>query len=128
MLLRFPVLLLLLTAIITCAQNPHANHMDLKMQFKSKGDGQPVVLVPGGLTGWVSWDAFADHFTTSHQVVQVQLMSVQYGLEKKALPPDYSVRMESQALKAALDAAGVTSKADFIGWSYGGMILLDFAL
>jgi pimeloyl-ACP methyl ester carboxylesterase len=122
------LLLILLTATIAGAQNPHANHMNLKMQVKSKGEGQPLVLVPGGLTGWVSWDSFVDHFAASHKVIQVQLLSVQYGIENKALPVDYSVRSESLALKAALDSVEFSGKANFIGWSYGGMVLLDYAL
>lgn len=25
------------------------------LQHDEKGDGEPIVLVPGGLTGWLSW-------------------------------------------------------------------------
>jgi pimeloyl-ACP methyl ester carboxylesterase len=126
--LLLPPAIFLLIATICPAQKPLANHMNLKMQVKSKGEGQALVLVPGGLTGWVSWDAFADHFAASQRVIQVQLLSVQYGQEKRSLPENYSVRTESQALAAALDSVGFTGKANFIGWSYGAMILLDYAL
>ena len=55
------------------------------MQSKIKGEGKPLVLVPGGLTGWVSWNPFVDSFATSRKVVQVQLLNVEYGLENKPL-------------------------------------------
>ena len=97
------------------------------MQSKIKGEGKPLVLVPGGLTGWVSWNPFVDSFATSRKVVQVQLLNVEYGLENKPLPEGYSVRTESEALAASL-VSNVNEKADFIGWSYGGLVLLDYAL
>lgn len=100
----------------------------LKMQVKTKGEGFPLVLVPGGLTGWVSWDPFVDHFAGSHKVIQVQLLSVQYGLENRKLPEGYSIRKESAALAATLDSVSLNVKADFIGWSFGGLVLLDYVL
>lgn len=101
---------------------------DVKMPCRITGEGPPIVLVPGGLTGWVSWDSFVPHFSKEKKVVQVQLLNVQYGLENKPLPHLYSVSTESKALEAALSAAHIEGKADFIGWSYGGLILLDYAL
>jgi pimeloyl-ACP methyl ester carboxylesterase len=104
------------------------NMQSLKMQYKVTGDGNPIVLVPGGLTGWVSWDGFVPHFAQSGKVIQVQLLNVQYGLESKLLPADYSVSVESNALAGTLDELNIATKADFIGWSYGGLVLLDYAL
>lgn len=98
------------------------------MQTKTKGEGKSLVLVPGGLTGWVSWDPFVDYFASSRKVVQVQLLNVEYGLENKPLPEGYSVRTESEALAASLASLITDEKADFIGWSYGGLVLLDYAL
>lgn len=101
---------------------------DPKMLYKLTGEGPPIVLVPGGLTGWVSWDSFIPHFSKEKKVIQVQLLNVQYGLEDKRLPKDYSVITESKALEATLSAVHLEGKADFIGWSYGGLVLLDYAL
>ena len=98
------------------------------MQYKTTGEGKPLVLVPGGLTGWVSWDSFVPEFAETRKVVQVQLLNVQYGLENKTLPENYSVSTESKALEKALSSVNLTERADFIGWSYGGMVLLDYAL
>lgn len=98
------------------------------MPYKISGEGSPLVLVPGGVTGWVSWDAFVPHFSKNRKVIQVQLLNVQYGLDDKPLPENYEVRTESLALEAALSSAGLNEKADFIGWSYGAFIALDYAL
>jgi pimeloyl-ACP methyl ester carboxylesterase len=105
----------------------------LKMLYKSAGEkltggNAPLILLPGGLTGWISWDPFVPHFSSSRKVIQAQLLNVQYGIENIELPKDYSVGMESRALAASLKEAGAREPSDFIGWSYGAMVLLDFAL
>jgi pimeloyl-ACP methyl ester carboxylesterase len=56
------------------------------------------------------------------------LLSVEHGLDGRALPPGYSVRLEAGALGAALDALAITEPIDLVAWSYGGVIALDFAL
>lgn len=100
----------------------------MEMQFEITGDGRPLVLVPGGLTGWVSWIPIAERLTLSRRVVRVQLLSVQFGLEGKPLPKSYSPKTEADALGAALDSTGLQPPVDFAGWSYGGGVLTDFLL
>lgn len=97
------------------------------MPSEITGSGEPVVLVPGGLTGWLSWKPHAERLASSFTVLRVQLLSVDYGLRGVSLPSEYSVRTESRALELALDAHEI-QRADFSGWSYGGLALLDFAL
>jgi pimeloyl-ACP methyl ester carboxylesterase len=114
-------------ALGTVAQNS----MDMgarQMEYRSIGEGPGLVLVPGGLTGWVSWDAAVPVFAKDHQVLQVQLLSVEKGLLDEALPADYSVRMESEALAESIRVSGIATPVDLIGWSFGGLVLLDFAL
>ena len=125
---RFILIACLFILLLVSVSNTMYMQEDLKMPYKVAGEGRPVVLVPGGLTGWASWDSFVPHFSKEKKVVQVQLLNVQYGLENKALPEFYGVNTESKALEAALSAANVSGKADFIGWSYGAMVLLDYAL
>jgi pimeloyl-ACP methyl ester carboxylesterase len=102
--------------------------MTTAMQSKTTGDGAPLVLLGGGLTGWLSWDPHAERLTDSRRVVQLQQLVVQWGLEQKPLPADYAVATERQALAAALDRLGLTEPLDVAGWSYGGVVTLDFAL
>lgn len=97
------------------------------MPSEITGSGKPVVLVPGGLTGWLSWKPHAERLASNFTVLRVQLLSVETGLRGVPLPTDYSVRTESRALELALDSLEI-KVADFSGWSYGGLVLLDFAM
>jgi pimeloyl-ACP methyl ester carboxylesterase len=99
-----------------------------RMQVERVGHGRPLILVGGGLTGWVSWAPFAEQLAGERDVARLQLLSVQYGLERRPLPDGYSVRMESRALGAALDAMGWSEAVDLVAWSYGALVSLDFAL
>jgi pimeloyl-ACP methyl ester carboxylesterase len=101
----------------------------MKMQYEVTGSGRPIVLVPGGLTGWVSWEPFVKIFTGMRRtVIRVQLLGVQYGIEDRPLPAGYSVKTESEALAATLDSLGYTMPLDIVGWSFGAFTSLDFAL
>lgn len=100
----------------------------MRMQSDVKGEGAPLVLVGGGLTGWQSWRPHQDRLAPGRTVIRLQLLSVQYGLENRRLPPDYGLEMESAALGAALDDLGLRQPVDFAAWSYGAAIALDYAL
>lgn len=100
----------------------------MRMQAKVTGEGSPIVLVPGGLTGWLSWEPHAERLSKTRKVIRVQLLNVQYGFENRPLPKDYSVKMESQALATTLDELGLRKPLDFVAWSFGGEVTLDYAL
>ena len=99
-----------------------------RMQSRITGDGAPLILVPGGLTGWVSWEPYAESLSHSRKVVRVQLLNVQYGLENRELPANYSVKTESRALFATLTDLGLDEPADVVAWSYGALVSLEYAL
>lgn len=100
----------------------------LRMQVDRVGDGRPLVLIGGGLTGWASWQPHAERLAATRAVARLQLISVQYGLEDRPLPEGYSIRTESRALAAALDSLGWQMPLDLVAWSYGAAVTLDFAL
>ncbi len=100
----------------------------MKMQSEVTGNGRPVVLVPGGLTGWVSWVPHALRLSKTRKVVRVQLLNVQFGLEGRPLPGEYSVRTESRALAETIDSLGLTGPIDLTAWSFGAETTLDYAL
>ncbi len=135
--IKFTVLLVLgsiLFQVSSCAYSKSVsssaqNSRVMKMQSEVKGDGIPIVLVGGGLTGWASWEPFVPTFNAqSRQVIRVQLLSVQLGLENRHLPADYAISLESDALAATLDALGMALPVDVVAWSFGAMVSLDFAL
>jgi pimeloyl-ACP methyl ester carboxylesterase len=102
--------------------------MPVPMQAHVTGNGPRIVLVGGGLTGWKSWVPHAERLAPSRTVARLQLLSVQWGLQDRALPDGYGVRMESEALAAALDGLEWSEPVDLVAWSYGGLVSLDFAL
>lgn len=110
------------------SQTSTKNRSVMKMQSNVTGNGAPMLLVPGGLTGWVSWEPHAKILSEKHTVLRVQLLNVQYGLENRALPADYSVKTESDALAATLDSLGYATPIDVVGWSYGAFTALQYSL
>jgi pimeloyl-ACP methyl ester carboxylesterase len=109
-------------------QNVSQKEKTLKMQTKVQGQGDPIVLVPGGLTGWLSWNPHVQSLRVNRKTIQVQLLNVQYGLEQSPLPSGYSVKMESRALKESMDELGFLTALDIMAWSFGGEVTLDYAL
>jgi pimeloyl-ACP methyl ester carboxylesterase len=97
------------------------------MQHETIGNGLPLVLVPGGLTGWLSWIPHAEALSDSRQVTRVQLQNVALGLAGDRLPPDYSIDYEISALGATLDDLSAP-QADFAAWSLGGEVYLSYAI
>ncbi|SDB80455.1 Pimeloyl-ACP methyl ester carboxylesterase [Raineyella antarctica] len=100
----------------------------LQMQAEVSGDGPPLLVVGGGLTGWASWRPMLPRLTEGRRVVLLQPLNVQFGLENRLLPTDYGVRTESEALNNAVEATGVELPADLLAWSYGAHAALDFTL
>jgi pimeloyl-ACP methyl ester carboxylesterase len=101
--------------------------MTIEMQTDIQGEGPPIVLVGGGLTGWLSWEPHRARLVSTRRVVRAQPLSVQYGLETRPLPAGYGVKMESGALATALGKRDL-GPVDLVAWSYGAEIALDYAL
>lgn len=92
-----------------------------------RGQGEPIVLVPGGLSGWLSWIPHAERLSTERMVVRVQLRSVELAEAGEPFPEGYGTLAEREALRATVDELGLDS-FDLAGWSYGGHVALAFAL
>jgi pimeloyl-ACP methyl ester carboxylesterase len=126
-----------LALVLSCAKPATTNltgstamtkEADHRMLLDVKGTGAPLVLVGGGLTGWLSWEPHQERLLGTRTVGRAQLLAVQYGLDNAPLPKGYSVKMESRALAAAIDAKYPPGPIDLAAWSYGAAITLDFAL
>ncbi len=92
-----------------------------------KGDGEPVVLVPGGLTGWVSWMPHAERLSARWRTIRVQPIHNELGSAGRPGDPSYTAETERESLRMTLDALGIET-AHFAGWSAGGKALIEFAL
>jgi hypothetical protein len=53
-----------------------------------KGQGEPIVLVPGGLSGWLSWIPHAERLSARRKVIRVQLRSIELAEAGKPFPND----------------------------------------
>lgn len=91
------------------------------------GDGEPVVLVPGGLTGWLSWIPHAERLSARWRTVRVQPIHNELGSAGQPGEPGYTAEIERECLRMTLDALGIET-AHFAGWSAGGKALIEFAL
>lgn len=91
------------------------------------GHGDPIVLVPGTLTGWVSWAAHADRLAADRKVIRVQLRNVELTEASIPMPGTYSVETEAEGLLRAADELSL-DRFDLVGWSLGGLVSLAFAL
>jgi hypothetical protein len=94
----------ILFLVVSCNISSNKKSGDMKMQCEVTGSGRPMVLVPGGLTGWASWEPFVEGFEEKRTVIRMQLLGVQWGLEDRFLPEDHSIKTESEALAATLDS------------------------
>ena len=92
-----------------------------------KGDGEPVVLIPGGLTGWVSWIPHAERLSARWRTIRVQPIHNELGSAGRRGDPGYTAETERESLRMTLDALGIEA-AHFAGWSGGGKALIEFAL
>jgi pimeloyl-ACP methyl ester carboxylesterase len=97
-------------------------------QVLLEGHGPAVVLLHGGTFDITSFAAHAKLLSDSFTAIRMQQFNVQYANERRTLPENYSVKTESEAVKATLDSLGITKPVLLIGHSYGGVIAFDFAI
>lgn len=97
------------------------------LQLDDRGAGDPLVLVPGGLTGWVSWMPHQEHLVDRHRVIRVQPIHNELGSRGIPGDPDYTARVERESLRLTLDELGL-ERPHLAGWSGGGLALIEFAI
>ena len=130
---RWTAILVMCTAVVLTAaartgtQSRSSANAPLRLQTRVLGSGNPVLLLGGGLLGADGWGGVPPLLARTHRVINAQSLAVQYGLDGKALPVNYELQTEVDALRASLDSTHV-DVADVIGMSHGGVIGLLFAL
>ena len=96
------------------------------LTYDSKGEGDPIVLVPGGLTGWLSWIPHQERLADRYRVIRVQPVHNELGSGGQRGDPSYSSEIEREALRLTLDGLDLPS-IHLAGWSGGGTAVLEFA-
>jgi pimeloyl-ACP methyl ester carboxylesterase len=96
------------------------------LQHDVQGQGEPIVLVPGGLTGWLSWIPHQERLARRFRAIRVQPIHNELG--SAALPgdPGYTAEVEREALRLTLDELDL-KRPHLMGWSGGGKAALEFA-
>ena len=98
------------------------------LEYDRAGTGEPpLVLLPGGLTGWQSWLPLVPELSANRSVVRMQPICNAEGLAGRPGDPAYDAEIERESIGMTLEQAGV-SEMHLVGWSNGGRIALDFAL
>ena len=92
----------------------------------SKGEGEPIVLVPGGLTGWLSWIPHQERLADHYHVIRVQPIHNELGSAGQPGEAGYTAEVEREAFRMTLDALEL-ERPHLAGWSGGGKALLEFA-
>ena len=92
----------------------------------SRGDGEPIVLVPGGLTGWLSWIPHQERLSDRYRVIRVQPIHNELGSAGQLGDRGYTNETERESLRLTLDALGLEG-VHLAGWSGGGKAALELA-
>lgn len=92
-----------------------------------RGEGDDVVLVPGGLTGWLSWAPHAERLAARYRTIRVQPIHNELGSAGTPGDASYTAEVERESLRMTLDALGIGA-AHLAGWSGGGRALIEFAI
>ena len=97
------------------------------LQFDDRGAGDPLVLVPGGLAGWVSWVPHQERLVDRHRVVRVQPIHNELGSKGVPGDSDYTAQIERESLRLTLDALDL-ERPHFAGWSGVASPWIEFAI
>ncbi len=93
-----------------------------------EGQGTPIIMLNGGTADMSVLKVHSKELSRNYKVIRMEQFNVQYATEGLTLPKDYSVQMESEAIKFTLDSLNIKEPVILVGHSYGGLIAFDFAL
>lgn len=89
------------------------------------GAGEPVVLIPGGLTGWLSWIPHQQALADRWRMIRVQPIHNELGSAGQIEDPTYGIDVAVESLRMTLDDLDL-DRPHFGAWSAGGHLLLEF--
>lgn len=97
---------------------------DIRMYYETRGEGEPLVLIPGLSTDVSEYQEFVAALSTSHQVIALDNRGA--GRTDKPDMP-YSIEMMADDTAGLLAVLGI-DQAHILGTSMGGRIALALAL
>jgi len=103
------------------SQTGFAEFGQSRLFYESRGEGDPLILIHGGLLNRHMWDEQFDVFSEQYQVIRYDAS----GHGQSATPPEaYFDHQDLEGLMAHLEI----ERAVIVGLSLGGRIAIDFAL
>ena len=93
-----------------------------------EGEGTPIVMLNGGTADMTVFALHSKELSHNFKVIRMEQFNVEYATENLMLPRNYSVRMETEAIRFTLDSLHIKEPIILVGHSYGGLIALDFAV
>jgi len=96
------------------------------LKYDDRGSGPPIVMIPGGLTGWLSWIPHQDRLAAGYRVTRVQPIHNELGSAGVPGDPGYTAETEREALRVTLDALEM-GRPHVAAWSGGAKAALEFA-
>jgi len=97
------------------------------LTFDIAGEGEPLLLIPGGITGWLSWIPHQQRLAHRNRTIRVQPIHNELGSAGVPGDPSYTREVAVESLLLTVDHLEI-ERAHFAGWSAGGKGLLDFAI
>jgi hypothetical protein len=79
------------------------------LRYDDRGSGETIVLVPGGLSGWLSWITHEERLVYNYRVVRVHPIHNELGSAGRPGQPGYTAAVEREALRMTLDELGSTA-------------------
>lgn len=96
------------------------------LDYDAKGEGRPVVLVPGGLTGWLSWIPHQERLSGRYRAIRVQPVHNELGSRGEIVEPGYDDEVERECLRLTLDELEA-GPIDIAAWSGGARSAIELA-
>src|SRR3954453_13983676 len=94
-----------------------------QLNYRTTGDGPPLVLVHGSATDLTTWDGVVAELAEGHQVITYD----RRGYGQSTHKPVRAHRVPARDLVAVLEQV-VGRPASVVGWSSGGNIALAAAV
>jgi pimeloyl-ACP methyl ester carboxylesterase len=111
-------------APVAALKSGYASVNGIQLYYATVGQGEPVVLLHGGLANSDYWGKQVSALAQHHKVIVVD--SRGHGRSTRDARP-YSYDLMSDDVVALLDHLKI-AKADIVGWSDGGIIGIDLAI
>lgn len=93
--------------------------------YEVHGEGQPLMLVHGGIASHTMWKYQVEDLSKSFRVITCDLRG--HGESDKGDPSTYSMKLFAEDLMGLAEKLGI-EKTHLVGYSMGGLVAAQFAV